>query len=121
MEKEIIKLEHTMWEAALHQDTKAFQKLVLPDAVMVCGGYRCLGSEYAGYIADFSISGYHIGNMEVIHCGEQEITLHYTIHTETTDPCAQDLAGHFHIVSMWKKTGDTWNLFFNMDSRMTEA
>lgn len=34
---------------------------------------------------------------------------------------AQDLAGLFHVVSIWKKKEETWNLLFNMDARIFEA
>lgn len=120
MENEVIQLEHEMWEAALHKDVVGFKKLVLPDAVMICGGYRCLGDEYAGFIADFNISGYSISNMEVIHLSDSEATLHYVLRTQEEDSQAQDLAGLFHVVSIWKRIADTWNLIFNMDSRIIE-
>lgn len=41
--------ELSMWKAANNRDVKAFQELVAMDAVMICGGYRCLGAEYAKY------------------------------------------------------------------------
>lgn len=121
MENEVIQLEHEMWEAALHQDVAGFKKLVLPEAVMICGGYRCLGNEYADFIADFSISGYAISNMEVIHLSDSEVTLHYVLRTQTEDGKALDLAGLFHVVSIWQKKTDSWNLIFNMDSRIVES
>lgn len=121
MENEVVQLEYKMWEAALHKDVVGFKELVLPDAVMICGGYRCLGDEYANFIADFNISGYSISNMEIIHLSDSEVTLHYVIRTQAEDSEAQDLAGLFHVVSIWKKKTDTWNLIFNMDSRIVES
>ena len=118
MEDKVIQLEHEMWEAALHRDASAFKRLVSPDAVMVCGGYRCLGNEYAGFLADFDISGYSISNMEVIHASDTEVMLHYVIRTQTEGPNSQDLAGLFHIASLWTKKNGVWNLIFNMDSRI---
>ncbi len=115
---QVIQLEHDMWEAALHKDAEAFSKLVLPEAVMVCGGYRCSGSEYAGFIRDFDISGYSICDMEVISASEKEVTLHYVLRVEADNADAKDLEGLFHVVSIWKRCGDTWNLVFNMDSRI---
>lgn len=120
MENEVIQLEYKMWEAALHQDVVGFKELVLPDAVMICGGYRCLGNEYADLIAGFNISGYSISDMEVIHSGGSEVTLHYVIRTRAEDSEAQDLTGLFHVVSIWKRKNDAWNLIFNMDSRIME-
>lgn len=121
MENEVVHLEYKMWEAALHKDVVGFKELVLPDAVMICGGYRCLGNEYADLIADFNISGYSISNMEVILSSGSEVTLHYILRTQAEDSEAQDLAGLFHVVSIWKKSTDTWNLIFNMDSRIVES
>lgn len=121
MENEVVQLEYKMWEAALHKDVVGFKELVLPDAVMICGGYRCLGDEYANFIADFNISGYSISNMEIIHLSDSEVTLHYVLRTQAEDSEAQDLTGLFHVVSIWKKKTDTWNLIFNMDSRIVES
>lgn len=121
MENEVIQLEYQMWETALHKDVIGFKKLVLPDAVMICGGYRCLGNEYAEFIADFNISGYSISNMEVIHISDSEVTLHYVLRTQAEDIEAQDLTGLFHVVSIWRKKSNTWHLIFNMDSRIAES
>ncbi len=121
MENEVVQLEYKMWEAALHKDIAGFKELVLPDAVMICGGYRCLGSEYADFISDFNISGYSISNMEIIHSSGSEVTLHYVLRTQAEDSEAQDLTGLFHVVSIWKRKTDTWNLIFNMDSRIVES
>ena len=34
-------LEKRMWEAAKNRDAERFLEIVSPEAVMVCGGYRC--------------------------------------------------------------------------------
>lgn len=59
--------------------------------------------------------------MEVILSSGSEVTLHYILRTQAEDSEAQDLAGLFHVVSIWKKSTDTWNLIFNMDSRILES
>ena len=46
---EIYQLEVSMWESAKNRNPEAFLNLVSKDAVMVCGGYRCSGREYASY------------------------------------------------------------------------
>ena len=43
----IRQLEEAMWEAAKNRDAEAFLGLVDPNAVMVCGGFRCSGREYS--------------------------------------------------------------------------
>lgn len=84
-------------------------------------GTDAFGSEYAGFLADFPLSGYTIRHMEVIAAGESEVTLHYVVQTQAERADAQDLAGLFHVVSIWKKKEKTWNLLFNMDARIFEA
>ena len=120
MDHNVIQMEHAMWEAVLHRDADAFKKLVSADAVMVCGGCRCLGREYADLLADFRIDGYSITHMEVIDASDRQVTLHYVIRTRSEDAGAQDLAGLFHVVSLWKRKNETWKLIFNMDSRIME-
>lgn len=118
MEKQVIQLEHEMWEAALHRDADAFKRLVSPTAVMICGGYRCSGSEYAGILENFYISGYSMGNMEVVSSSDDEVVLHYTLRVHVENARDKDLEGLFHIVSIWKRSGGTWRLILNMDSRI---
>ena len=118
MEQQVIQLEREMWEAALHRDAEAFGRLVLPDAVMICGGHRCSGREYAELLTGFSINGYSISGMEAVGSGEDQMVLHYVIRVDVEDDRDWDLAGLFHIVSVWKKSGGTWGLVFNMDSRI---
>ena len=43
-------LEIKMWEAAKANNSENFLKLVDENAIMVCGGYRCTGREYAEII-----------------------------------------------------------------------
>lgn len=57
-EELIFEKEHEMWKAASNRDDVAFKELVADNAIMICGGYRCLGVEYAEYIKDFYINGY---------------------------------------------------------------
>lgn len=120
MEKKAMQLEHDMWEAALHRDVDAFKSFVSPTAVMICGGYRCLGSEYAGILENFYISGYSISDMEVVSSSDDEVVLHYILRVNMENARDKDLEGLFHIVSIWKKSGDTWQLILNMDSRIVE-
>ena len=118
MERQIIQLEQDMWEAVLCGDVHTFQNLVSPNAVMICGGYRCLGSEYAAIMSDFHIQAYTIRNMEVIDSEENEVILHYIIKIEVEDKDDKDLEGLFHVVSIWKKRRNAWKLVLNMDSRI---
>lgn len=117
-EEFIYEKEHEMWKAASKRDVVAFKELVADDAIMICGGYRCLGVEYAEYIKDFYISGYEIKNEEIIFSSKEAIQIHYVINVETELPETADLGGVFHVVSLWKKVDCIWKLYFNMDSRI---
>ena len=45
---EIKQQELRMWEAAKRRDSIKFLELVSPDAVMICGGFRCTGLDVSG-------------------------------------------------------------------------
>lgn len=115
---DIKRYELAMWDAALSKNVDGFKKLVLDDAVMVCGGYRCTGKEYAQYIENFGVSEYSILALETIYASEELIQIHYVIETKVVKPEDADLAGTFHVVSCWKKIAHDWKLIFNMDSRI---
>ncbi len=120
MDKEelIIKKEYEMWKAANERDVETFKELVADDAIMICGGYRCLGAEYAEYIKDFYMSGYVIKNVEVIYSSTEAVQIHYVIEVKTDLSDVSDLGGVFHVVSLWKMVNHQWKLYFNMDSRI---
>lgn len=118
MEKNIYELEQEMWNAAANRDKEAFLQLVSPEAVMVCGVFRCSGADYAELIKDFGISSYEITNFETVSETEQLIQVHYIVKTIADSPETADLAGMFHITSTWAKKNDAWKLIFNMDQRI---
>ena len=117
-EELIFEKESDMWKAARKRDVAAFKEQVADDAIMICGGYRCLGAEYANYIKDFYISSYEIKNNEVIYSSEEAVQIHYVIEVKTEAAEAEDLGGIFHVVSLWKMENNIWKLSFNMDSRI---
>lgn len=117
-EELVFEKERDMWKAALNRDVAAYKELVAEDAVMICGGYRCLGAEYAAYIRDFDISEYKIINEEVVFSSKDAVQIHYVIEVKTEVPEASDLSGVFHVVSLWKMKNNLWKLYFNMDSRI---
>ena len=116
----IYELENKMWQAAKDVDKAAFTKLVSADAVMVCGGYRCTGTEYAELIGDFGISAFDITNFEVVHKTDKTVQVHYIVKTTSDTPENADLAGKFHVTSTWENRDGDWVLVFNMDSRIME-
>ena len=118
MEKNIYELEQEMWKSAAKGDKEAFLRLVSPEAVMVCGGFRCSGADYAELIKDFGISSYEITNFETVAETEQLVQVCYIVKTAADSPETADLAGVFHITSTWAKKNGTWKLIFNMDQRI---
>ena len=118
MEKIIFELEQKMWKAAAGRDKETFLQLVSPEAVMVCGGFRCSGADYAELIKDFGISSYEITNFETVAETEQLVQVCYIVKTSADSPETADLAGMFHITSSWGKKNGSWTLIFNMDQRV---
>jgi len=115
---DIKEYEIKMWEAARKRDAAAFSELVAADAVMVCGGYRCSGAEYAEMIKDFDIAQYTITAFETILETSDICQVHYVISTTVADRSNADLEGEFHITSTWRLSDNKWKLVFNMDSRI---
>jgi len=52
----IQELEKKMWEAAKNRDSETFLEVVDKSAVMVCGGFRCSGADYAEIIKEFDVA-----------------------------------------------------------------
>jgi hypothetical protein len=114
----IKELEMKMWDAAKEKNKKAFLNLVDDNAVMVCGGYRCLGREYAGIIPEFDCTNYEfLAYEEIMHTSDM-CQIHYVIKLEVSQEENKDLEGEFHVTSTWKKKKEGWRLIFNMDSRI---
>ena len=109
-------LEIQMWEAARNRNKEAFLNIVSEDAVMICGGYRCTGAEYAQIIEEFDCKDYHISEFEVVAESNDFIQVHYMITTTVNNEANRDLSGTFHISTTWKRFGEKFKVVFNMDS-----
>lgn len=116
--KKALELENGMWKAAQSRDGEAFLKLVSAKAVMVCGGYRCTGEEYAQIIRSFDCKTYSIDCFEIVHEDENSFQVHYVLKMEVESEENCDLAGTFHITTTWSLTGGEWKVVFNMDQRV---
>ena len=115
---EINELEIKMWNAAVSGDRAEFLDVVSQSAVMICGGYRCTGAEYAVFITDFGVAAYEISDFEMTAQSDDMAAVHYIVKTEAGRPESSDMAGKFHVASVWKKSDGKWQLVFNMDSRI---
>lgn len=116
--EDILVLETKMWEAAKNRNAVEFLNVVSEDAVMVCGGYRCTGKEYAEIISFFDCKSYNIINFETICEDTSSVQVHYVIKLEVNDDKNFDLAGTFHITTTWKNQDGRWKVVFNMDQRV---
>lgn len=117
----IYELENKMWQAAKDGNKAEFARLVSADTVMVCGGYRCTGAEYAEFVSNLGISGFEITNFEIVHETDKTVQVHYIVTTTADVPENADLAGTFHVTSTWENLNGEWVLVFNMDSRIMET
>lgn len=113
-----LEMENAMWKAAKGADFEAFKKIVLPDAVMVCGGYRCTGAEYAEIIRNFDCKSYEIDCFEVVNESVDSFQVHYVLKMEVENMQNVDLAGTFHITTTWRLLNGEWKAVFNMDQRI---
>lgn len=120
MQTIILQLEIEMWRCAKLGDKAGFERLVPKNAIMVCGGYRCTGAEYAALISDFGIDDFEITDFELVCQTNTTAQAHYIVRTTASAPENADLAGLFHVTSTWEKSGGEWRLVFNMDSRIAE-
>jgi len=114
----IQELEIKMWEAAKNRDSETFLEVVDKSAVMVCGGFRCSGADYAEIIKEFDVAQYRISDYEIIEETESLCQNHYMIEIVVADRKNVDLEGIFHITSTWKLIDGVWKLVFNMDSNI---
>ena len=119
--EDIMVLETKMWEAAKNRNAVEFLNVVSEDAIMVCGGYRCTGKEYAEIISFFDCKSYNIINFETICEDTSSVQVHYVIKLEVNDDKNSDLAGTFHITTTWKNQDGRWKVVFNMDQRVSDV
>lgn len=117
----IYELENKMWQAAKNGDKTEFAKLVDSNAIMVCGGYRCTGAEYAEFVSNFGISDFEITHFEIVHETDNTVQVHYIVKTTAIAPENADLEGKFHVTSTWGNREGKWVLVFHMDSRIMET
>ena len=62
-----------------------------------------------------------IEQMEVVSASRDEVILHYLLRVAVDNSRDADLAGLFHVISVWKCAGGSWNLILNMDARIVEG
>ena len=114
----VYELEKSMWDAAKNRNREGFLQIVSEDAVMVCGGFRCSGKEYADIISVFDCKSYSMEHFEIVNQDEKSVQVHYVILVEVCNEENKDLAGAFHVTTTWKCINESWKVVFNMDQRV---
>lgn len=114
----VYELEKSMWDAAKNRNREGFLQIVSEDAVMVCGGFRCSGKEYADIISVFDCKSYSMEHFEIVNQDEKSVQVHYVILVEFCNEENKDLAGAFHVTTTWKCINESWKVVFNMDQRV---
>lgn len=110
--------ECRLWDAFCGGNSADFSKLLDENAVMVCGGYRCSGFEYAGLIPADGIGSYEMLAFELVAVTNNFYQVHYVVRLTTDKPDLADLSGEFHVTSSWSLKNNEYKLVFNMDSRI---
>lgn len=113
-----LELENSIWKYAQKRDSDGFLKVVSPEAVMVCGGYKCTGRDYAEIIREFDCKSYCIEGFELVHEDESSFQVHYLLKMEVENERNRDLEGTFHITTTWHIKDGEWKVVFNMDQRI---
>lgn len=118
--EEVMQCENEMWNSFINRDRESFLEKVLEEAVMVCGGKRITGREYADIIEFVCIDQFEINYPECVYEDDNCIQVHYVVDITVNDKEFQDMAGKFNVISGWKKNGDKWKMYFNIDSQIVE-
>lgn len=116
--EEALSRENRFWKAAQNRDAEGFLQIVSFDAVMVCGGYRCLGKDYAELIKEFDCKSYTIDCFEIVCETADSYQVHYIVRTEAENEQNRDLEGTFHVTTTWQRTNGSYKAVFNMDQRI---
>ena len=116
--EEALTRENSFWKAAQNRDAEGFLQIVSAEAVMVCGGYRCLGKDYARIIGNFDCKSYTIDCFEIVCESTDAYQVHYIVRTEAEYEQNRDLEGTFHVTTTWQLINGSYKAVFNMDQRI---
>ncbi len=115
LEEKIINFEKQMWEAFATGNSKLFEELVSKDALMICGGYRETGSEYATIVSQIRLQGYELTDIIVKEVDLNAILINYIVNVKSFDPV---MNGKYRVSSLWVKNDEKWKVVFNQDSKI---
>lgn len=116
VEEKIKDLETQMWEAFANGDSKKFSKLVSDDAMMICGGIRESGREYAKIVANVRLDSYEISEFFTKLVSNELVMTNYIVKVMCHD---SSISGTFRVSSLWILSKNKWELVFNQDSKLS--
>ncbi len=108
-------LEEKMWHAFATGNQEVFSELVLDDALMICGGFRESGREYAQMVSQVRLESFKISEFIATELHDEFCLTNYIVEVICPSP---DLAGKYRVSSLWKMVGSKWMLTFNQDTRL---
>lgn len=115
VEEKVRNLETQMWEAFANGDSNKFSKLVLDDAMMICGGIRESGREYAKIAANVRLDSYEISDFFIKSVSNESVMTNYIVKVICPDA---SISGTFRVSSLWIRNDTKWELVFNQDSKL---
>lgn len=112
----LIAQEKQMMAAFARGNSQAFAALALPEALMVTGGMRSSGAQYARETAQVRLKDFRMTDFTVLPLSADAVLLHYTL--EVVDyPGPYDLSGVYLVSSVWVRREEGWRLIFNQDAQ----
>lgn len=118
MTEKFLELEKRMWNAAQARNSAEFLNVVDQNAVMICGGFKCSGADYARVVGEFDCAHYEISDFIIVAQSADFVQVQYVIETTAALPENSDLSGKFFVTSTWKCFDGKWRLVFNMDRQI---
>lgn len=115
LQEKVIGMEKKMWEAFASGNSALFGKIVSADAMMICGGFKESGAEYARIVENVNLSNYELSEFDVKVINSNVVLTNYIVKVDGQD---YTLAGTFRVSSLWINEDGNWKVVFNQDSNL---
>ncbi|EGD48960.1 hypothetical protein Cpap_3387 [Ruminiclostridium papyrosolvens DSM 2782] len=115
LQEKVIGMEKKMWEAFASGNSASFGEIVSADAMMICGGFKEIGAEYARIVENVNISNYELSEFDVKVINPNVVLTNYIVKVDCQD---YTLAGTFRVSSLWINEDGNWKVVFNQDSNL---
>lgn len=109
-----LSLENEFWEAARDKCAEKLLELISDNAVVISGGLRYSGRDYADHIRSAGVSDFSVHGFETVVLTDELRQNHYIVSIAASSE-NNAISGSFHITSTWKYFGGSWKLVFGMD------